>query len=169
MAELADALRSGRSELNAHVGSNPTFGIKPAVAGFFMKKMGYDTVMPKRTLFKKQWVLVLVFFILFITMLGLNTRISEFFRLTGQRDEMTQRIELLKGTQTALETQIAYAASDKAVEEWARTYEKMNQPGDQIIIPLPEKEMTPVISYLPSPQPEATENWQIWMELLFGD
>ena len=27
MAELADALRSGRSELYAHVGSTPTFGI----------------------------------------------------------------------------------------------------------------------------------------------
>ncbi len=29
VAELADALRSGRSEHYAHVGSNPTFGIKP--------------------------------------------------------------------------------------------------------------------------------------------
>jgi cell division protein FtsB len=110
-----------------------------------------------------------VFAILFVMMLGLNARISEYFRLTGQRDEMAQRIELLQGTQTALETQIAYSASEKAVEEWARTYEKMIQPGDQIIIPLPEKEITPEISYLPSPQPEETENWKIWMELLFGE
>ncbi|KUK46466.1 MAG: hypothetical protein XD73_0661 [Anaerolinea thermophila] len=29
VAELADALRSGRSEHYAHVGSNPTFGMKP--------------------------------------------------------------------------------------------------------------------------------------------
>jgi hypothetical protein len=36
VAELADALRSGRSELNAHVGSNPTFGTRPAQAGFFI-------------------------------------------------------------------------------------------------------------------------------------
>ena len=28
VAELADALRSGRSELWAHEGSNPSFGIK---------------------------------------------------------------------------------------------------------------------------------------------
>ena len=125
--------------------------------------------MPSRTLFKKQWVLVLVFAILFVMMLGLNARISEYIRLTGQRDEMVQRIELLKGTQTAMETQIAYAESEKAVEEWARTYEKMIQPGDQIIIPLPEKEITPEISYLPSPQAEESENLQIWMELLFGE
>ncbi len=36
VAELADALRSGRSEHYAHVGSNPTFGINPAKAGFFL-------------------------------------------------------------------------------------------------------------------------------------
>jgi hypothetical protein len=36
VAELADALRSGRSEHCAHVGSNPTFGMNPAEAGFFL-------------------------------------------------------------------------------------------------------------------------------------
>jgi len=125
--------------------------------------------MPRFSFIKKQWVLILVFVILFVMMLGLNARLSEYFRLTSQRDEMQQRIELLKGTQTVLETQIAYADSDKAVEEWARSYEKMIQPGDQIIIPLPEKKVTPEITYIPSPQPEEAENWQIWMELLFGE
>ena len=36
VAELADALRSGRSGQYAHVGSNPTFGTNPAKAGFFV-------------------------------------------------------------------------------------------------------------------------------------
>ena len=35
VAELADALRSGRSEHYAHVGSNPTFGIRPYKRGAF--------------------------------------------------------------------------------------------------------------------------------------
>ena len=35
VAELADALRSGRSELNAHVGSNPTFGTRSPLEGLF--------------------------------------------------------------------------------------------------------------------------------------
>jgi cell division protein FtsB len=125
--------------------------------------------MPGQKFVRKQWVLVLVFIILFVMMLGLNARLSEYFRLTGQRDEMQQRIDLLKGTQMALETQIAYASSEKSVEEWARTYERMVQPGDQLIVPLPEKEITPEIKYLPQAEPENTENWQIWMELLFGD
>ena len=34
VAELADAIRSGRSEHYAHVGSTPTFGISPAWQGF---------------------------------------------------------------------------------------------------------------------------------------
>ena len=33
VAELADALRSGRSEHYAHVGSNPTFGTQAAFQG----------------------------------------------------------------------------------------------------------------------------------------
>ena len=35
VAELADALRSGRSELYAHVGSNPTFGTRSPLEGLF--------------------------------------------------------------------------------------------------------------------------------------
>ena len=59
--------------------------------------------------------------------------------LSSQRKEMQARIENLESTQVALKTQIAYSGSDKAVEEWARTYERMVQPGDQVIIPLPPK------------------------------
>ncbi len=36
VAELADALRSGRSELWAHEGSNPSFGITPHPNGGFL-------------------------------------------------------------------------------------------------------------------------------------
>ena len=35
MAELADALRSGRSEPWAHEGSNPSFGTNPTFDGVF--------------------------------------------------------------------------------------------------------------------------------------
>ncbi len=35
VAELADALRSGRSELYAHVGSSPTFGTEAPLGAFF--------------------------------------------------------------------------------------------------------------------------------------
>ena len=69
--------------------------------------------------------------------LGLNTRLSEFFRLNRQLGEMQNRIANLEATSIALETDIAYANTDKAVEEWARTYERMGKEGDQVIIPAP--------------------------------
>ena len=117
----------------------------------------------------KQWIFIVMIAILFFMVLGLNSRIAEYFRLTGQREEMLQRIEKLKATQATLKTEIAYANSDKAVEEWARTFERMVQPGDQVIIPLPPKDFTPDINYLATPAPPVGQNWQIWWELLFGE
>ena len=82
---------------------------------------------------------------------------------------MTERISNLEATQYALETQIAYADSDKAVEEWARTYERYVKSGDQVIIPLSPEDVTPEINYLETPTPSDEENWEIWWEMFFGD
>ena len=80
---------------------------------------------------------------------------------------MTERIVKLESTQIAIETQFAYAKSDKAVEEWARTYEKQVLPGDELIIPLPKESEIPTVNYLAEPTPENSENWQIWWKLFF--
>jgi len=101
--------------------------------------------------------------------MGLNSSLSEYFQLTDQRNQMEKRIENLEATQYALETQIAYAKSDKAVEEWARTYQRYVQPGDQVIIPLSPQEVTPEMNYLQTPTPGQEENWQVWWELFFGE
>ena len=83
---------------------------------------------------------------------------------------MTARISNLEATQYALETQIAYADSDKAVEEWARTYQRYIQPGDQMIIPVSPVEATRRKSTtMQTPTPSSEDNWQIWWELFFGE
>jgi len=99
--------------------------------------------------------------------LGLNSRLSEYLRLSSQKDEMDERIIRLESTRIALETQIAYADSDKAVEEWARTYERKVLPGDQVIIPLPLGDITQEVNYLAPPNQGNLENWQIWWGLFF--
>jgi len=119
--------------------------------------------------FKAQWFFVILIAMLFIMVMGLNSRLSEYFQLNSQKNEMQARIENLESTQVALKTQIAYSTSEKAVEEWARTYERMVQPGDQVIIPLPPDNVTPEINYLATIEPENTENWQIWWDLFFSD
>ena len=123
--------------------------------------------MPKLKRTKRQWVYVVLLLILFIMILGLNSRLSEYLRLSSQKGEMDERIIRLKSTQIALETQIAYADSDKAVEEWARTYERKVLPGDQVIIPLPQGDITPEVNYLATPNSVNIENWQIWRDLFF--
>jgi cell division protein FtsB len=129
----------------------------------------YDKHMLGVPKFGKQWIIIALIAILFFMVLGLNSRISEYFRLTGQRDEMQQRIENLESTRVALETEIAYANSNKAVEEWGRTFERLVQPGDQVIIPLPPQDFTPETHYLSTPTPQIDQKWQIWWELLFGE
>jgi cell division protein FtsB len=123
--------------------------------------------MPKLKRIKRQWVYFGLLLILFIMVLGLNSRLSEYFRLSSQKDEMDERIIKLKSTQIALETQIAYADSNKAVEEWARTYERKVLPGDHVIVPLPLGNVTPEVNYLATPNPANIENWQIWWDLFF--
>ena len=129
----------------------------------------YDMHMPWFPKVRKQWIFIASIAILFIMVLGLNSRLSEFFRLTTQRDEMSRRIDNLEATKEALETEIAYADSDKAVEEWARTFERRVLSGDQVIIPLPPQDVTPQINYLDKPTPQTDVKWHIWWELLFGD
>jgi cell division protein FtsB len=119
--------------------------------------------------FKLQWIFVILLSILFIMVMGLNSRLAEFFQLTSQKKEMQLRINNLESTQFALQTQIAYSGSEKSVEEWARTYERMIQPGDQVIIPLSLKNVTPEINYLATPAAQKSDNWQIWWDLFFTD
>ena len=125
--------------------------------------------MPKIRSSWKRWIFIVLIVILFFMVMGLNSSLNEYFQLTSQRSEMTERIENLEATQFAYETQIAYADSDKAVEEWARTYQRYIQPGDQVIIPLSPQDVTPEVNYLATPTPRQEENWQIWWELFFGE
>lgn len=125
--------------------------------------------MPKLKQFWKRWIFIILIVILFFMVMGLNSSLAEYFQLTEQRSQMTERIKNLQATQYALETQIAYAGSDKAVEEWARTYQRYIQPGDQAIIPISPQDVTPEINYLATPTPSQEENWQIWWELFFGN
>jgi len=122
---------------------------------------------PKIKISGRQWIFLLILFILFLMMLGLNARISEYFRLTGQKREMQARISNLEATSVALQTQIAFSESEKAVEEWARTYERDGLPGDIPIIPHPAQDVTPAINYLDTPTPDEKDKWMIWWELFF--
>jgi hypothetical protein len=125
-----------------------------------MKKLGYD---------KKQITIVILIIIFFFMLLGLNSRLSELFRLSDQQSIMQTKVIALKNTDITLYTQIAIATSDLAVEAWARDQGHMAQPGDAVIIPLQPSYATQGTFLQPTQTPSSIEKWQIWWDLFFSN
>jgi hypothetical protein len=81
------------------------------------------------------------------------------------RTQATQAIQ----TQVALETQVAYAGSTQAVEEWARTDGHYIQDGDLPVVPIGQPGAAPIEMRTPIPAPTPMANWQVWWDLFFGE
>ena len=64
-------------------------------------------------------------FILILLVIEFNSRLEELNRLNDQREEVRTIATQAMQTQIALQTQVAYAGSTAAVEEWARTEDIM--------------------------------------------
>lgn len=107
--------------------------------------------------------------ILLFLVMDFNARLEDLNRKQEKLDEVSARATDLMNTQVALQTQVAYAASDEAAEAWARQQAGMAQPGDNPIVPLPAPGATPIAENIP-PQPTPTPftRWDVWMQLLFG-
>ncbi|RPJ52257.1 MAG: hypothetical protein EHM21_00665 [Chloroflexi bacterium] len=105
--------------------------------------------------------------LLVLLMMNLNSRLAEYFRLSTERDKVSTEVGYFRATKAALETQVAYATSDQAVEDWARDEARMALPGDQVIIPLPPEGQTPQPKTQVTPTPTTVENWEVWWALFF--
>ncbi|GAB4581823.1 MAG: hypothetical protein Fur0022_45740 [Anaerolineales bacterium] len=107
--------------------------------------------------------------IIILLMAEFNNRMTELNRLTEQRDRAAAQITSLVQTQVALGTQIAYATSVSAVEQWAYEEGKLIRPGDNPVVPLASGETqnpTPVPAS-PIQAGEVVENWEVWFALFF--
>ena len=106
-------------------------------------------------------ILILVFIVL-----EFNRRLEELNMLNAQsRLVQTQATQAIQ-TQLALQTQVAYASSEDAVEEWARTDGHYIQDGDLPVVPLAQPGSSPIAATTPIPTPPA--NWEVWWDLFFG-
>ena len=72
-------------------------------------------------------------------------------------------------TQLALQTQVAFAGSTAAVDEWARTEGHYVQEGDQPVIPIGQPGSEPVVVSTPLPIPTPMQNWEVWWKLFFDN
>jgi hypothetical protein len=106
---------------------------------------------------------------LIVAVMEFNARLEELNRLTDQREDVriaaTQAIQ----TQAALQTQVAYAGSTAAVEEWARSEGHYVQEGDQAVVPIGQPGSQPVVVNTPTPVPTPKQNWQVWWDLFFSE
>lgn len=106
-------------------------------------------------------------FILILFVIEFNSRLEELNRLNEQRDQVRALATQAMLTQIALQTQVAYAGSSEAVEEWARTDGHYMQEGDQPVIPVSIPGSDPVIENTPIPTATPMQNWEIWWTLFF--
>jgi len=118
--------------------------------------------------FDKRVLIVLGVLILVLLMMDFNNRMGDLSRLKAQRATLTFQVDQLLQTEQLLDTQIAYATSDLAVQDYARNDGKMAQTGDVPIVPIAPQGSTPQPTPTPQNVPTVVSNWQLWFALFFG-
>jgi hypothetical protein len=119
---------------------------------------------------KSRWrnVLIVVGLILAVVMLiDFNRRMEELNRLTTDLQAVNAEGTTVMQTQVALVTQVAYATSDAAVEQWA--YEnKWVRVGEHPVDIIAAGNVTPTPAPPAVTQTVNPPSWRIWWELFFG-
>lgn len=108
-------------------------------------------------------------FVLILLVIEFNSRLEELNRLNDQRNQIRILATQVEQTHVALQTQVAYANSTAAVEEWARTEGHYVMEGDQPIVPLVQPGSQPVIVPTVQPTPTPLQNWEEWWNLFFDE
>ena len=109
-------------------------------------------------------ILMLVFIVL-----EFNRRLEELNMLNEQSELVQLQATQAVQTQLALQTQAAYAGSDAAVDEWARTDGHFIKDGDLPVVPLGQPGSPPISDSTPTPIPTRPANWVVWWNLFFGE
>lgn len=107
--------------------------------------------------------------VLILMIVDFNRRVEVLNTLNKQavvrREQATQAVQ----TQLALQTQVAFAGSTEAVDEWARTEGHYVQDGDHPVVPVGQPGSEPIVSTEPTPVPTPVPNWQVWWDLFFAE
>ncbi len=119
--------------------------------------------------FKWQYVLIGLGLIVLIAMVvDFNRRMSDLDRLNSQLDTVRVQGTAVMQTQVSLVTQVAYAASTQAVEDWAYQDGRWVRDDEKPIGIVPAGNATPTPAPAASQASAQMPNWRIWWELFFG-
>ena len=119
-------------------------------------------------LLDKRILIVVGVVVLILLMLDFNSRMADLSRLKNQRDRLSTEEALLVQTEQFLDTRIAYATSNVAVQDYARNDGKMVQPGDFLLVPVSPGGSTPQPTTTPPVSTTVVDNWERWFALFFG-
>jgi hypothetical protein len=103
--------------------------------------------------------------ILTMLVMDFNSRMADLRRLSGKSQEVAGEATQLYNTQLALETQIAYATSQSAVEEWAYQEGRQVREGEVIIVPIGQSGENPIPTPTPTEITLPSSNWETWLSL----
>jgi cell division protein FtsB len=124
--------------------------------------------LPKFTIPVRQILVVAIMAILVLTMMNLNTRLTDYYRLTSDRNTIQGEVAQLEVTRQVLQTQLAYAQSNNAVEEFARNSHMIRE-GEKLVVVLTAQGNVVATPENPIPTPKSVENWEVWWALFFGN
>ena len=113
-------------------------------------------------------VVVIGIMMLVFIVLEFNRRVEQLKTLDGQYALMQVQATQALQTQAGLNTQVAYAGSDLAVEEWARVDGHYVKDGDLPVVPIPQPGAPPIEASTPVPTPTLMQKWEVWRDLFFG-
>jgi cell division protein FtsB len=117
---------------------------------------------------RKRLLGIVAILVLILLMMNLNSRLSEYFRLDSERNKMSTQMAQLEMTHAVLETQVAYATSDAAVEDWARDEAHLAREGDKVVVVLTPVGDVATQQVVVTPEPRSVQNWEVWWALFFG-
>ena len=113
-------------------------------------------------------VIVIGIMMLVFIVLEFNRRVEQLKTLDGQYALMQAQATQALQTQATLNTQVAFAGSDSAVEEWARVDGHYVKDGDLPVVPIPQPGAPPIEASTPAPTPTPMQKWEVWRDLFFG-
>ena len=112
-------------------------------------------------------LIILGLFLAVVLLIDFNRRMEELDSLTAKLDSVRAEGTSIIQTQNALVTQVAYATSDQAVEQWAYR-NKWVRVGEHVVQLEPAGSVTANPVPAPVTQAQAQPTWRIWWELFFG-
>ena len=107
--------------------------------------------------------------LLVFLLMDFNNRMASLTRLSAQNEIEGEKLHNLEATKEHLETQVAFAGSNKAVEAWAREEGRYVQEGDVPIFLLTPAGYTPEPELQVTPTLPAYTHLEAWTEWFFSD